>query len=214
MVKIAASLLRTDFSCLYEEIRKVEKEADSLHFDIMDGHFVPNITFGPEVVASLRERVNLPFEIHLMVENPEEWIIPFARAGGDLITIHMETSYHLDRLINLIKKEEKKVGIALNPATPLCGLEYVLSQLDLVLAMTVNPGFGAQDFLPSVLPKIKNLRRMAKEQGLSFEIEVDGGINEDTAGQVIEAGSSTLVVGTAIFEASEPREAIRRLKSI
>lgn len=214
MIKIAASLLAADFSCLYEETKKVEKEADSLHFDIMDGHFVPNITFGPRVVASLREKVNLPFEIHLMVENPGEWIVPFARAGGDLITIHAETSHHLDRLITLIKKEGKRVGIALNPATSLCGLEYILSQLDLVLAMTVNPGFGAQDFLFSVLPKIKNLRRMAKEQGVSFEIEVDGGINQDTAAEAIKAGSSTLVAGTTIFGASEPKEAILRLKNI
>jgi len=214
MIKIAASLLAADFSCLYEETKKVEKEVDSLHFDIMDGHFVPNITFGPQVVASLREKVNLPFEIHLMVENPGEWIIPFARAGGDLITIHAETSHHLDRLITLIKKEGKRVGIALNPATSLCGLEYILSQLDLVLAMTVNPGFGAQDFLFSVLPKIKNLRRMAKEQGVSFEIEVDGGINQDTAAEAIKAGSSTLVAGTTIFGASEPKEAILRLKNI
>jgi len=214
MIKIAASLLAADFSCLYEETKKVEKEADSLHFDIMDGHFVPNITFGPRVVASLREKVNLPFEIHLMVENPGEWIVPFARAGGDLIIIHAETSHHLDRLITLIKKEGKRVGIALNPATSLCGLEYILSQLDLVLAMTVNPGFGAQDFLFSVLPKIKNLRRMAKEQGVSFEIEVDGGINQDTAAEAIKAGSSTLVVGTTIFGASEPKEAILRLKNI
>ncbi len=214
MVKIAASLLAADFSCLYEETKKVEKEVDSLHFDIMDGHFVPNITFGPQVVASLREKVNLPFEIHLMVENPGEWIIPFARAGGDLIIIHAETSHHLDRLITLIKKEGKRVGIALNPATSLCGLEYILSQLDLVLAMTVNPGFGAQDFLFSVLPKIKSLRRMAKEQGVSFEIEVDGGINQDTAAEAIKAGSSTLVAGTTIFGASEPKEAILRLKNI
>ena len=214
MIKIAASLLAADFSCLYEETKKVEKEADSLHFDIMDGHFVPNITFGPRVVASLREKVNLPFEIHLMVENPGEWIVPFARAGGDLIIIHAETSHHLDRLITLIKKEGKRVGIALNPATSLCGLEYILSQLDLVLAMTVNPGFGAQDFLFSVLPKIKNLRRMAKEQGVSFEIEVDGGINQDTAAEAIKAGSSTLVAGTTIFGASEPKEAILRLKNI
>ena len=130
MVKIAASLLAADFSCLYEETKKVEKEADSLHFDIMDGHFVPNITFGPQVVASLREKVNLPFEIHLMVENPGEWIVPFARAGGDLIIIHAETSHHLDRLITLIKKEGKRVGIALNPATSLCGLEYIRSLQD------------------------------------------------------------------------------------
>ena len=213
MVKIAASLLAADFSCLYEEVKKVEKEVDSLHFDIMDGHFVPNITFGPQVVASLREKVNLPFEIHLMVENPQEWIIPFARAGGDLITIHLETSHHLDRLITLIKKEGKKAGIALNPATSLCGLEYILSGLDLVLAMTVNPGFGAQNFLFSVLPKIKSLRQMAKERGVPFEIEVDGGINQATARQVIEAGSSTLVVGTAVFGASDPKEAILRLKN-
>jgi len=211
--KISASILAADFSHLYREIRKVEEEVDSLHFDIMDGHFVPNITFGPALITSLRKKISLPFEVHLMVENPQEWIIPFVEAGADLITVHTETSFHLDRLVTLVKKKGLKVGVALNPATSLKELEYVLPELDVVLAMTVNPGFGAQNFLSSMLPKIKNLREIVKERRLSLEIEVDGGVNQDTASKVIEAGASILVAGTAIFNASNLREAILKLRN-
>ncbi len=212
MVKIAASILAADFSDLYEAVRKVEKAADSLHFDIMDGHFVPNITFGPDIVRSLRDKVGLPFEAHLMVDNPQEWIVPFARAGCDLITVHIETSYYLDRLISLIKKEGVKAGVALNPSTSLSQLEHILSRVDLVLPMTVNPGFGAQEFLSWVLPKIRTLRKIAREKGLSLEIEVDGGINQATAKEVVTSGATVLVAGTAVFNVNDPKEAIFELK--
>lgn len=212
-MKISPSILAADFSCLYQEISRVEGEADSLHFDIMDGHFVPNITFGPGLVASLRKKVNLPFEIHLMVDNPQEWINPFVDAGADFITVHAETSLHLERLVAITKEKGPKVGIALNPATSLQELEYVISEVDLVLAMTVNPGFGSQNLLSSVIPKIKDLREIVEERRLSLEIEVDGGINQDTAARVIEAGASILVAGTAVFNASDPEKAILRLKN-
>jgi len=212
-VKISPSILAADFSCLYQEISRVEREVDSLHFDIMDGHFVPNITFGPGLVASLRKKVNLLFEIHLMVDNPQEWINPFTDAGADLITVHVETSLHLDRLVTIIKEKGPKVGVALNPATSLQELEYVISEVDVVLAMTVNPGFGSQSLLSSVIPKIRDLREIIKKRRLSLGIEVDGGINQDTAARVIEAGASILVAGTAVFNASDPEKAILRLKN-
>jgi ribulose-phosphate 3-epimerase len=212
MVKIAASVLAADFSDLYEAVRGVEKAADSLHFDVMDGHFVPNITFGPDIVRSLRDKVDLPFDVHLMVDNPQEWIVPFARAGCDLITVHVETSYHLDRLITLIKKEGVRAGVALNPSTSLGQLEHILSRLDLVLPMTVNPGFGAQEFLGWVLPKIRALREIYKERGLSLEIEVDGGINQATAKEAVASGATVLVAGTAVFNANDPKKAIFELK--
>ena len=212
MVKIAASILAADFSDLYGTVRKVEKAADSLHFDIMDGHFVPNITFGPDIVRSLRDKVDLPFEAHLMVDNPQEWIVPFTRAGCDLITIHVETSYHLDRLITLIKKQGVRAGVALNPSTSLDQLEHILSRVDLVLPMTVNPGFGAQEFLGWVLSKIRSLREIAQEKGLSLEIEVDGGINQATAKEVAASGATSLVAGTAVFNANNPKKAISELK--
>ncbi len=212
-VKISPSILAADFSCLYQEISRVEGEVDSLHFDIMDGHFVPNITFGPGLVASLRKKVNLLFEIHLMVDNPQEWINPFVDAGADIITVHVETSLHLQRLIAIIKEKGPKVGVALNPATSLQELEYVISEVDIVLVMTVNPGFGSQSLLFSVIPKIRDLREIIKKRRLSLGIEVDGGINQDTAARVIEAGASILVAGTAVFNASDPEKAILRLKN-
>lgn len=212
MIKISSSILSADFSCLHQEIRKVEEVTDFLHLDVMDGHFVPNLTFGPGVVKVLRKKVNLPFEIHLMVDDPEEWIDPFAQAGCDIIVAHIETSYHLDRLITSIKEKGIRAGIALNPSTPLCELEYILPRLDLVLLMTVNPGFGAQNFLPGILPKIRNLKEMGRKRGFSFEIEVDGGINQNTAREVAQAGATILVAGIAIFGASDPRKAVLDLK--
>ena len=213
-VKIAASVLTVDFSCLYEEIKKVEKEADLLHFDIMDGHFVPDITFGPKVVASLRKKISLPFEVHLMVDNPQEWIDPFAQAGSDAMIFHLETSFHAHRLITSIKEKGIRVGVALNPSTSLENLRYILPQLDMVLLMTVNPGFGGQTFLPEVLPKIRDLQQISTERKLFFDIEVDGGINQRTAAKVVEAGANILVVGTAIFGLTNPQEAVRKLKEI
>ncbi|MFQ6067260.1 MAG: ribulose-phosphate 3-epimerase [bacterium] len=213
MVKIAASILAADFSELYQAVRRIEKAADSLHFDVMDGHFVPNITFGPDIVRSLRNKVDLPFDVHLMVDNPQEWIVPFARAGCDLITVHVETSPHIDRLITLIRKEGVRAGVALNPSTPLGQLEHILSRLDLVLPMTVNPGFGGQEFLGWVLPKVRTLREISKERRICLEIEVDGGINQATAKEAAASGATVLVVGTSVFNANDPEAAILELKS-
>jgi len=211
-LKIAPSILASDFSCLLSDVKKVERKADILHFDIMDGHFVPNITFGPGVVRALRGKINLPFDIHLMVDNPEKWVKPFAEIGCEFLTVHLEVSMHLDRLISSIKGEGVKAGVALNPATSLCNLEYILPRLDLVLLMTVNPGFGAQRFIPEVLPKIKNLRQMAKKRGTQLDIAVDGGINGETAERVVEAGANVLVMGTSIFGTSDPEKAILNIK--
>ncbi|MEA1964272.1 MAG: ribulose-phosphate 3-epimerase [Candidatus Aerophobetes bacterium] len=213
-VRIAPSVLAVDFSCLYEEIKRVEKEVDLLHFDIMDGHFVPNITFGPQMVASLREKISLPFEVHLMVDNPQEWIDPFEQAGSDTIIFHLETSSHPHRLITFIKEKGIRVGIALNPSTSLENLKDILPQLDMVLLMTVNPGFGGQTFLPEVLPKIGDLRQICRERKLFFNIEVDGGINQWTAAKAVEAGADILVVGTAVFDLPNPQEAVRKLKEV
>jgi len=207
-LKIAPSILASDFSCLLSDVKKVEQKADILHFDIMDGHFVPNITFGPGVVRALREKINLPFDVHLMVDNPEKWIKPFAEIGCEFLTVHLEAAVHLDRLVSSIKGEGIKAGVALNPATSLCNLEYILPRLDLVLLMTVNPGFGAQKFIPEVLPKIKNLRQMAEKRGVQLDIGVDGGINGKTAEKVVKAGANILVMGTSIFGAPDPKKAI------
>ncbi|MEA3485106.1 MAG: ribulose-phosphate 3-epimerase [Candidatus Aerophobetes bacterium] len=214
MIKISPSILSVDLSCIYEEIKKVEGVADGLHLDIMDGHFVPNLTFGPALVSSLRKKVHLPLEAHLMMDNPEKWVDAFVVAGCNLIIPHIEASFHLDRLITSIKERGIKAGIALNPSTPLCDLEYILPKLDLILLMTVNPGFGGQGFISGVLPKIRKLRQIGREKKLSFEIEVDGGINQITAKKVVEAGATVLVVGTSIFEAPNPEKAVLELKGI
>jgi ribulose-phosphate 3-epimerase len=212
VIKIAPSVLAADFSCLYDEIKRVESEADLLHFDIMDGQFVPNITFGPVVIGSLRDKFNLPFEGHLMVNNPAQWIVPFARAGCNMITIHRESRGDPHQLIALMREEGVKAGVALNPDTSLDSLESILSEIHLVLIMTVNPGFVGQSFIGDVLPKIRSLRQVREEKSLSFEIAVDGGINEETAGKVVEAGASVLVAGTAIFHAPDPQKALLKLK--
>jgi len=212
VIKIAPSVLAADFSCLYEEIKRIEDEADLLHFDVMDGHFVPNISFGPVVISSLRDRFSLPFEGHLMVANPSQWIVPFARAGCDMITVHREACEDPHQLIALMKKERVKVGIALNPATPLDTLEGILSEIHLVLIMTVNPGFAGQSFIHEVLSKIRNLRDLRKKGSFSFEIAVDGGINEKTVQEVAEAGARILVAGTAVFGVPDPQRALVKLK--
>ncbi|MBB6443793.1 ribulose-phosphate 3-epimerase [Bacillus benzoevorans] len=214
MVKIAPSILSADFSKLGEEIKDVEKGgADLIHVDVMDGHFVPNITIGPLVVDSIRPITKLPLDCHLMIENPDQYIEAFAKAGADYITVHVEACRHLHRTIQLIKSFGVKAGVVLNPATPAEWIEPILSDVDMVLLMTVNPGFGGQKFISSVLPKIKRVREMADEKGFNLEIEIDGGVNEETAARCIEAGATILVAGSAVFNQPDRRQAIAKLKS-
>ncbi len=210
MTKIAPSLLSADFSRLGEEVKRVEAAgADWLHFDVMDGHFVPNLTIGPLVVSSLRDKTGLFFDVHLMIQRPEQFIADFAEAGADLITVSAEACTHLHRVLQTIRALGKKAGVALNPATPLTSIEYILDEVDVVLIMSVNPGFGGQKFIPAVLPKITALKKMLGERPV--EISVDGGINAETAPLVVEAGATVLVAGTSVFGQENMIKAIKML---
>ena len=212
-VKIAPSLLSADFSQLGVEVKKAEEGgADLLHFDIMDGHFVPNITFGPMIVEALRDKTNLPFHVHLMIEKPDEYVERFAEAGADLLSVHVEACTHLQRTIQHIKDQEIKAGVALNPATPLDALEYVLDDLDAILIMTVNPGFGGQEFIRGMLPKIKKARQMIEERGREIDLGVDGGINEETIPLVVRMGANVLISGSAIFNQTDIKQVIQGLR--
>jgi len=213
MIKIAPSILAADFSKLAEEIQKVEQAgADMIHIDIMDAHFVPNLTFGAPVVACIRKVTKLIFDVHLMVENPQDFIEPFAKVGADLLTIHVETAPHLHRLIQLTKSLGLKVGVSLNPSTSLSTIEEVLGEIDMVLLMTVNPGFGGQKFIPQMLDKITRLRKMIDDRNLTVDIQVDGGIDEVTARQVVAAGANILVAGSAVYQAADTAAAIRAIR--
>ena len=193
---IAPSLLAADFSILKEEITNIENAgAEYLHLDVMDGNFVPNISFGPVVIKSLRAHSNLIFDVHLMIENPDKYVADFVDAGADIICVHVESTKHLNRTIQLIKSYKKKVGVALNPSTSLDTIKYDLDNIDMVLIMTVNPGFGGQKFIPEMLQKIKELRKIAP----NIDIQVDGGINDEISKLVIEAGANVLVAGSYVF---------------
>ena len=204
MIKIAPSLLSADFSQLGNEIRLLEQaKADYLHLDVMDGSFVPNITFGNEVIKSLRKITNLPFDAHLMINNPQNHISAFVDAGCDIITIHAESCLHLDRTLALIRSCHKKAGLSLVPSTPENMVQYLLDKLDLILVMTVNPGFGGQQFLASQLQKISNLQQLIKNSGKNIELQVDGGINLATAPLVAKAGADVLVAGSYVFSSND-----------
>lgn len=211
---MAPSILSADFSRLGEEIRAVEKAgADIIHVDVMDGHFVPNITIGPPVVASVRRITGLPLDVHLMIADADRYIEDFAKAGADWITVHVEACPHLHRTVSRIKELGKKAGAVLNPATPLGSLDEILGDLDLVMLMSVNPGFGGQSFIRSTIKKIKTLRKMIAERGLGVGIEVDGGVSPATIGDVAGAGANIFVAGSAVFGQQDYAKVIREMKS-
>ncbi len=214
MIKLAPSILSADFARLGEQIAEVARAgADYIHVDVMDGHFVPNITIGAPVVASIRPITSLPLDVHLMIEHPERYISEFAHAGADIITVHVEACPHLHKTIRLIKELGARAGVSLNPATPLGAVEEFLPHVDLVLIMSVNPGFGGQSFIPETLPRIASMRKMLDDRGLSAELEVDGGINADNAPDIVKAGANVLVAGNSIFRAKEGiSRALRRLR--
>lgn len=212
---IVPSILSADFTRLGEQVREAEEAgAQRIQVDVMDGHFVPNITMGPLIVEAVRRSTSLPVEAHLMISNPEQYIEEFAQAGADFIIVHQEASPHLHRLIQHIKASGKKAGIALNPSTPVILLEDILSLLDMALIMTVNPGFGGQQFIPETLPKIKQLRDMIVQGELFCDIEVDGGIHEAVVPAVVQAGAKLLVAGSAVYNERESvAEAVARLRN-
>lgn len=213
MIKISPSILSADFSRLAEDVQAVDRAgADYIHIDVMDGHFVPNITIGPLVVDALRKVTEKPLDVHLMIENPDLYIPDFARAGADIITVHQEAVPHLHRTVQLIKSLGKQAGVSLNPATPVETLDVILDELDLVLIMSVNPGFGGQSFIPSALDKIRALRQRISERGLATELEVDGGVKIDNIREVVAAGADVLVAGSAIFNTDDYAATIAALR--
>ena len=213
MIKLAPSILSADFARLLEDVKKVEKAGcEYLHIDVIDGHFVPNITLGPAIVKSLRKDVNMVFDAHLMIENPDNYIKEFADAGCDIIVVHQEACTHLHRTIQNIKSHGVKAGVALNPATPIETIKYVLEDVDMVLLMSVNPGFGGQSYIPVVTKKIKELRALIDEMGLDIDIEVDGGVKPSNISEVVNAGANVIVAGSAIFNAGDIDEAVKSLR--
>jgi ribulose-phosphate 3-epimerase len=212
-VRIAPSILSADFGRLADEVRAVAAAgADWIHVDVMDGRFVPNLTIGPAVVRAIREATDLPLDVHLMIVEPERYLESFAEAGADTLTVHVEASPHLHRTVQQVRALGKRAGVSLNPHTPPEAVEYVLGDVDLVLAMSVNPGFGGQSFIPSTLPKIRRLRQLIDESGQAVDLEVDGGIHQGTAEKVRRAGADVLVAGSAVFRQDDYQRAIKALR--
>ncbi len=215
MKKLAASILSSDFGRLSEEVKAVERAgADWIHVDVMDGHFVPNITIGPDVVRAIRKTTSLPLDVHLMIERPESYIEAFAEAGADRLSVHAEATVHLHRVIQRIRELGVKPCAALNPATPLDCVQHVLSDLDMILVMTVNPGFGGQKFIRSMLSKVRRCRELIDQSGANVLLEVDGGVHVDTIGDLAEAGANIFVSGTALFQGADYISHIEALKSV
>ncbi len=215
MGKISASILSSDFGRLAEQVKDAEQAGvDWIHVDVMDGHFVPNITIGPAVTQAIRRATKLPLDVHLMISNPERYIEAFVEAGADWLGVHVEAALHLERLIQQIKEAGARATVTLNPATPLNCLEYVLKEVDMVLLMTVNPGFSGQKFIPGVLPKVRRLRRMIDEQKLDVLIQVDGGVQLDTIGDLAAAGADVFVSGSGLFNDKPLADNVRRLKEL
>ncbi len=213
MKKIAPSILSADFTRLGEEITSVVNAgADYIHIDVMDGHFVPNITIGPLVVKAVEPLTKIPLDVHLMISQPDLYIEEFVKAGANIISVHAEATVHLHRTLGFIRSLGAKAAVALNPATPLCVLDHIFSQLDMVLIMSVNPGFEAQKFIPEMIPKIESLRKKIDELGLDIEIEVDGGINSETIGSVSSAGADVFVAGSAIYHSKNYADTIQVLR--
>jgi ribulose-phosphate 3-epimerase len=214
MIKIAPSILSADFARIGEEVKDVEKGgADYIHVDVMDGHFVPNLTIGPLIVEAIRPVTTLPLDVHLMIENPDAYIESFAKAGADIITVHAEACPHLHRTIQLIHSFGVKAGVVLNPSTPEDVLQYVIKDIDMVLLMTVNPGFGGQSFIQSIVPKIRRVRQMITDAGVDVDIEIDGGVNPETAKICAKAGANVFVAGSAIYNKEDRGAAIKEIRS-
>lgn len=213
MVKVAPSILAADFANLQSEVQLVDQAgADWIHIDVMDGHFVPNITMGALVVDAIRPHTKLPLDVHLMIENPDQYIESFVKAGADIITVHVEACRHLHRTLQHIKSQGIQCGVVLNPHTPISTIEHVLEEVDVVLFMTVNPGFGGQSFIPSVLKKVKQLADLKQQHGYTFEIEIDGGVNKETVKECVAAGATVVVAGSAIYGAADKAQALRDIK--
>lgn len=211
--KIAPSILSADFSCLEKEVKAAEEAgADYIHIDVMDGHFVPNISIGPFIVEAVRRVTNLPLDVHLMIENPDSYIDAFAKAGSTILTVHPETCHHLQGTLQTIEDHGVKPAVALNPATPLCVLDHILEDVEMILIMTVNPGFGGQKFMPAMLPKIEKLRDMLNKAGQKISIEVDGGIVVENIQAVSKAGGSVFVSGSGVFKTPDYKKTISEMK--
>jgi ribulose-phosphate 3-epimerase len=212
MIQIAPSILSADFMRLGEEIRAAEEAgADLLHIDIMDGHFVPNITIGPAIVAAIRRTTKLPLDVHLMIEDPDKYLQDFVTAGADYLSVHCEASVHLHRTVQWIRERGIKAGVSINPATPVSHLESIIADIDLVLLMSVNPGFGGQKFIPATMEKIKKVKEMIRAAGSGVLIEIDGGVKPDNAKEIADAGADILVMGSAFFESGDYKKTMEKL---